>query len=742
MNLLLMAAVFAVIIPFLHISYLPLMTLLTLLLYLFLYKKVKIIKLALSLGIIIFIYFNSLGMRNHVEQLHNYMQEGEVELSLVVKEESNNFIRARILTIDGNVIEGRDNLLIYTEISLPKGTILHYVGSIRQFRQFKNPGTYSPFNIYRYRTYGYITENTGQINVVEIKNSESKTSTTRNLVSKRLSSLSPESSALALGILLGDRSQLDSIRIQDFKNSGLIHITTVSGLHVGIVFMVFRFFSKPFLAKKYSILLGYCGAILFTLLVGYRPSTVRAIMMLGIYSFAEIKGYPYSLARSLQVAALINIIYNPFVVLDIGFQFSYLAVFGIVYLAPKLKFFNKIPSKYLSNMLKITVSIQVILLPLNFLYNKGMPILTPVANLLIAPVLSPYLAMLMIFVLFPLSLVKIPIELISYYILNISKITSLWVTLNNLILVLMVVSIGIWAIWKLCRSNKVKWSLISLLFIFLTIFYVSQPVLQIHFLDVGQGDCIIIQYKSYTLMIDTGGIMGVDIANRVLAPTFSSLGINKIDYLFITHPHYDHFGALGDMLDIVKIERLLFPDHEIMFTSTFMSTLQKAQQYPIEIIPIKKGDELQLGPLTKKIFHPSVNFIPSQSPANNISLVTLLTYKDVSVLFTGDIEAEAEKYILESLVSVNFLKVAHHGSGTSTLSDFLDTVSPNYAIISVGVNRYGHPSPDLLKRFAKRNIATYTTQGDGMITINVYRNGNYSIRSYRRRSNVSLFGFW
>ena len=340
--------------------------------------------------------------------------------------------------------------------------------------------------------------------------------------------------------------------------------------------------------------------------------------------------------------------------------------------------------------------------------------------------------MLLLHVLLPFPLLKIPIELISYYILTISKITSYWLTLNYLAILVMVVSLGIYIISKLSKSKKVKISISTLLVLVVILAFVSQPIIEIHFLDVGQGDSAIIQYKGYNLMIDTGGIMGVDIANRVLLPTFEYLGINKIDYLFITHPHYDHFGALGDLVEFIKIERLLFPDHELMYSTTFMTTLEKIERHPTKVIPIKKGDTLKLGNFNKKVVHPTKDFNPSQSPANNISLVTLLEYKGVSVLFTGDIETEAEKHLLSSLVPVDILKVAHHGSGSSTLEEFLDKVTPKSAIISVGNNRYGHPSREVLSRLDQRDIETYTTQSNGMITVKIYRTGGYRIKKYVR----------
>lgn len=732
MNLLLISAIVAVFLPFLNIFFLPLAAISILAIYFILHKKIKAIELALSILVLIFIFFSSLGLKNHVDYLANYVEAGQVELILEVIEQTNSYTRVGILNFDRSHIKGTDTILLYTDKHLPQGTILRYVGDISQFRQFRNPANHRPLNIYRFRSYGHISESKGQLKILHIGETIDRPFDASRFINNKLSTLSNDSFALAQGVLLGNRSQLESTQIQDFKESGLIHITAVSGLHIGIIFMVFRLLSKSFLSKKLSILVGYIGAIFFTLVVGFRPSTLRAIMMLGIFSFAEIKGYPYSLARALQVTALFNIMYNPFILFDLGFQFSYGAVLGIVYLAPKIKFTDIIPSKYIANIVKVTLAIQLAIFPLNFIYNRGIPLLTPIANLLIAPVLAPYLTTLLLHVFLPFPLLILPIELISYYILAVSNITSHWINLSYITVLAVLIIFLTYIVVKKLKGKKAKFFISSILLLLLISIYLSQPQLQIHFLDVGQGDCAIIQYKGYNLMVDTGGIMGVDIGQRALIPTFNYLGINKIDYLFITHPHYDHFGALESIINHIEIERILFPDHDLMYSTSFVSILEKVENSGTELITIKKGDQLKLGDLSKIVLHPTREFSPTQSPANNISLVTLLEYRGCTTLFAGDIEAEAEKYLLQFLAPADILKVAHHGSATSSLEEFLEKVTPKSAIISVGNNRYGHPSKEVLDRLEQRDIEIFTTENNGMITVKIHRTGRYKIKSYVR----------
>ncbi|SES66426.1 DNA internalization-related competence protein ComEC/Rec2 [Anaerobranca gottschalkii] len=729
MLLLIISIIVAAFLPFLPFIYLPIFSLIILCLYIKLDFKISTIKIVIALLLIIFVYFTSLGHKQQVDYLFKVVQHQQGEYLLKVTENNGHYYTLNI--ISSNNRKTKDSILFFTQQELPINTILLYKGDIRRFNQYKNPGSFSPYNIYRWRNYGYITENSGNIAIIQFGD-KARDREINSLINKRLEGLAQEVVPLAKGVLLGQRRELTTEQVINLNQAGLLHITAVSGLHVGIIYLIVHTILKNLFSKKMSLIIAFTTAFAFTGIVGFKPSTLRAIIMLGIYSFAQIQGYPYSLKRALEITALVNILYYPLVVLDPGFQFSYLAVWGIAYIAPKLTFLDKIPNSYISSILKITIAVQVAIFPLNYYYNKGIPLLTPMANLLVAPILPLYLGNLIFYTLFPWRIIAIPLEIISYYILNVSEITGYWLHISEimLIFILFLLLCG-FTIYKL-KNYKFKCLVVILLSAILLIVIFQQPTVKIHFLDVGQGDCALIQYRGYNILVDTGGIMGANIGKNVLLPTFNYLGVKKIDYLFITHPHYDHMGALEEIVDYIKINNILIPDNREMYTTTFLNVLERILEKGISMQKLKRGDSLILGNITKQVLHPPENYYPSQSVLNNISLVTLLDYKGVKVLFTGDIEGEGESILLDQLVPVDILKVAHHGSNTSTGELFLSISTPKYAIISVGPNRYGHPSNEVLQRLLDRNIIYYTTQRDGMITVKIKRNGQYRIATYGR----------
>ncbi len=236
--------------------------------------------------------------------------------------------------------------------------------------------------------------------------------------------------------------------------------------------------------------------------------------------------------------------------------------------------------------------------------------------------------------------------------------------------------------------------------------------LKVHFIDVGQGDSILIQPPDgTTILIDGGKIW----CYTFLADYLRRAGVKKIDYLIVSHPHGDHYGGLIKILKTFKVDNLLVSgqkdttDHYQRFMETVDSL--KGVKYKLA----RAGDRYSFGEVELLIMHPSDRLSDN---LNDCSIIAKLIYGDVSFLFTGDAEEDAE---LEAIgrgynMKSTILKVAHHGSRTSTDQYFLSRISPKEAIISVGEdNGYGHPTPQVLRRLKRGGIKTYRTDLDGTI---------------------------
>ncbi|OOM74287.1 hydroxyacylglutathione hydrolase [Clostridium puniceum] len=236
----------------------------------------------------------------------------------------------------------------------------------------------------------------------------------------------------------------------------------------------------------------------------------------------------------------------------------------------------------------------------------------------------------------------------------------------------------------------------------------------VHYIDVGQGDSILIQVNNKNLLIDAGPKSD----KKKLLNYLSDLNLEKIDYVISTHPHEDHIGNMSKVIDDYKILNFYAPKVQST-TKTFEQMIESLKSKNLKINVLKRGTaSINLGENTKvTVFSPTKD---SYEDLNNYSPVIKIEYGKTSFLFTGDAEQEVEKEILASNedISANVLKVGHHGSSTSTTKDFLNKVHPLISVISVGQdNTYNHPNNDTLKRLSENKITIYRTDKDGTIVL-------------------------
>lgn len=240
----------------------------------------------------------------------------------------------------------------------------------------------------------------------------------------------------------------------------------------------------------------------------------------------------------------------------------------------------------------------------------------------------------------------------------------------------------------------------------------SSHELSVHYIDVGQADCIFISMPDGSnMMIDTGNRDDFSTIDSYL----TDLNIDELDSLVLTHPHEDHIGSAADVIKKYTPEKVYMPDSAAN-TRVFENTLMAAVNTGCEMITPKPGDcIIDTDDVSMEVLAPVGSGYDTQ---NNYSIVTRLVYNDCSFLFTGDAETISEDEILSNGYDVDsdVLKVGHHGSSTSSSQRFLDAVSPEYAVIMCGVNNdYGHPHRETLQKFKAMGLKTYRTDKDGSI---------------------------
>ena len=263
--------------------------------------------------------------------------------------------------------------------------------------------------------------------------------------------------------------------------------------------------------------------------------------------------------------------------------------------------------------------------------------------------------------------------------------------------------------------------IIAMAAVILLVFFALLPTgadtsrLEVHFLDVGQGDCAIVLCDGESMVID-GGPRGV--SQYVYSYVHDTLRLSHIDYIVSTHPHLDHVGGLASVLNAAPVDLILTPLTE-WNSKAFNSMLKYAELQGTPLVVPREGDTLQLGSAVITILHCWPEAV-QQSRTNDSSIVLRIDFGSTSFLFTGDAEDWSEYMMIDSRVNLkaDVLKVSHHGSGTASTEEFLKAVQPEYAVISVGKNNeYGHPHRNVLDRLSSIGASVLRTDELGTIII-------------------------
>jgi competence protein ComEC len=644
--------------------------------------------------------------------------------------------------------------------ALQPGNYLELSGDYYKGREMRNPGEFN------YNKYLNSLGISGILNISEVKdvnlvNNEndlfkSLIFSARKYLDGEIKSLhAKETASLLKGLLLADRSEIDYVTKTQFINAGVIHILAVSGLHVGFVAVAFLFLFGRLNIYLRSIL-TIAGLLLFMFITGVPPSVFRAALMAVIIILVFLSNRATNLFNSLTLAAIIILVITPEELFNPGFQLSFSAVFGIAIIYPPIeKWVSKLKLKskfirYLLLFMAVSFSAQIGTLPFTLTYFSKLSVISLTANLFVIP-LSAIIVGLGIFTLMISGV--LPFIAIYYSTANdlITKLLFLIVkysgnldfsyipvknfSLYDAVLFYLFLFLLYFSM-KRIRMNLLKIAaaiLILINFLFFSTFdnqdLIKKNRLSIVTIDVGQGDAILLKFpEGATALIDAGNVTPTfDNGERIILPLLEYLGIEKIDYAFVTHLDADHYAGFVSMINAGVIKKILMPeiDTAVVKDIKFERYLRK-NHIPVEYY---KKQIMSIGNVQVYILNNESVFSKHNLSSNNKSGVIKVVYGGTSFLFTGDIESKAELIYAsdyKSFLDVDFLKVAHHGSKTSSISDFLNFVTPRQSIISAGIlNKFNHPSPEVVKRLEDFGSDIYRTDKYGAL---IFESDGDSIR--------------
>lgn len=835
------------------------------------WERIILIKLGL-ISIILYILF-SLGLYKtmnfsqqlelkKINQKHNYVIEGIVE-NVESKENSDAITLkpAAVYDVDENSISYDYKILLYSkkDNELKIGDYICTNIELSNFENATNLGQFDEKEYYNhlkgYNAKGFINDvydasdldmycqkiskmyhidckkiinNIRKDNWIKIKyiNIKRILYDVKDNIKNHIASLYKEDDASILdALLIGDKSLLNDNIKENFQDSGVIHILSISGMHVALIYAMISILIKRLdISLQFKLFIAMILIIIYAIMTGMSISTNRAMLMFIIMQLARMVGRSYDVISALALSAFIILFYNPYELFGAGFLLSFLAVFGIAfiykiieqelgvikeYLYRKVHITDKIKLKvnkkngdiveenffldyrdllrklvkYIKTSMIISFSINIMILPviLNFYYEfTWISFITNMFVTMILPILF-YLAIISIvltyiwgmggiaefvsgsvkFLSLGLQYIcelnsNVPAKTIStgkpdfwkiilYYTL-ISIVIYLKLRANDNILKENAKSLLGKRVDKLSKSLTVniniedKWlefgvkksKILLYIITILAIVILFLPPIRhsdiITFIDVGQGDCILIQTKEgKNIMVDCGSTQVNDVAKYRVVPYLKYRAITKLDYVFCSHMDKDHVSGIEQMIEMpneIHIDNIMLSD-VCKDEEETKKLCYNALNNGISVSYIKEGDYIKGKNFTIECIEPDSSTKNASKNAN--SQVLLYQHNDFTMLLTGDVEGEGENHLIDKLknmklknesLKIDILKVAHHGSKNSTKKELLEIIKPRYAIISAGKdNRYGHPHKETLERLEKEDSTIISTIENGAIVV-------------------------
>ena len=502
--------------------------------------------------------------------------------------------------------------------------------------------------------------------------------------------------------ILGKSYYIDSEVLNNYKINGITHLFALSGLHVSMFSSIILFILKKIkLSEKLSYFITSLFLIFFTFIASFTPSIVRSVLFFILSSINNVYYLYIKPKYLLYIVFSILIFINPFYIYDTGFILSFCISFFILLFNEKNKINNNLLSILVISILSTLSSLPIII---NMSYEIN--ILGFINNLFFIPYVT--------YIVFPLSIIVVFISKLSF-ILNfliiimeyVSKVSS---NIFNIKLIFPKMSLFLIIIYYVLLILIVKKiNLKKIFIIYLSFLYFRcnfDKNNYVYFIDVGQGDsALIVTKNNKSILIDTGGKVGSNysLMKSNVIPFFKSIGIRKLDYLFITHGDYDHAGYGIDLVNNFNVKN--------RFTNKGKyNSLEKKLNIKSFNNSYIKIDNVEIYSLNSKLYNNE----------NSDSLVLLVIIDNYKLLFMGDASINTEKDIMNNydIGDVFILKVGHHGSKTSSSEEFINNVNPKYSIISVGKNnKFGHPNKEVLDNLSNSKI--YRTDIDGSIMFKI-----------------------
>ncbi|EAH1635664.1 DNA internalization-related competence protein ComEC/Rec2 [Listeria monocytogenes] len=629
---------------------------------------------------------------------------------------------------------------ITTEEEQQKLKKLHYGQFISVYANVETPSIHRNQNQFNYQTYlknqnvHYIlrasnlaiSEHFSPSFLMRLQNIRLK------IITHLTEKISPTISPYCLALISGEKSGFSPEMYEVYQQMGVVHLLAISGLHVNLLIGAIYFLLLKFgVTRERAITFLLVFLPFYVILTGANPPVIRAATMTALLLLSEKYTTKWSSFSAICLSFILFFLLQPYVMKEVGFQLSYTVSFGIILssrqiLAQQQNAFTKSLSISFISTIMSSVVMMYLFYSFSWVGIFFNLIYVPIFTIIILP------GCLTVFVLsfFSAEIFHFPEVVLTFFIQLVEKLTYIFakiphqtiVTGRPNILILMLIIITIIIFFNQWQKKKFPFGIL-ICFCFLCYFSSFNFSGKVSFIDVGQGDSILIQlpYNQGNYLIDTGGQLPFEkeawakkrkpftIGESTLTPVLKSKGINSLDKVIITHSDADHMEGLDDLQKNITINELIYAkgaeNKPIMKEA--LAAMPKVKQ-----TIILAGAKWQIGENSFECLYPD----KAGEGGNDDSIVLKAVLDDKVWLFTGDLEANGEMGISEQPIKADILKVGHHGSKTSSSKEFIQKVKPTFAVISCGLNnRFGHPHEETINTLETAGVTILRTDVQGEI---------------------------
>lgn len=565
-----------------------------------------------------------------------------------------------------------------------------------------------------------------------------------------------ETAAMIAGVLFGQTEGMDEDTLEEFRRNGTAHILSVSGLHIGLIYGII---SRIWIWRKgylyFALTMSFFGC--YMVMASFSPPVVRAVFMVGLHLLAKVKNKRYDLESSAYLAGLSMMASNPMTLFNTGFQMSFMAILSIAVVMPVVKRFYSgvflsgaavqaglLPyTAYMFNY--VSLGAVVVNVPIVFISGLVVPLglismavsgvsgtlfslmaemtgglcrmmaalnsVTTVDGVTVFTVTSPDISFLMIYYL-----------LLAVFLREDGRLLFMRRKRKTIIFLAAVVTAGAIALGGSCGDD----------------FGRARAV----FVDVGQGDCLHIRTEDGSnYMIDGGGSMGYSVGKQVLKPYLLKNGVRKLDGIFVTHLHTDHYRGAAELCGEGMADRLFLYEgnrikEEKVLEETGLDAGQLTYLYGGQMVKLSEDVGVEVLWPDRRTEPEYRKLAEDEEDENGSSLVLRVLVEEKTLLMTGDIDEECQEELAAvhgSRLESDIFKVPHHGSKYNYCQKLIDEVSPRYAVFQVGKNNFGHPDKGVVENYLGQGIIVYRNDKDGAVAFEFTKDGGTRVMTVRQR---------